>query len=114
MVELPTPAAWLEEQLLRRGWSQNEFARRAGIAASAVSRFVHQDCGVQTAVDIANALNTPVAFTLALIGKTPPPATMEHVEAETLGLIYSRLDDDRRRMLIEYARFLDVQNSRRK
>ena len=112
-VLLPTPAEWLKEQLDRRHWSNNEFARHAGIAQSAVTRFIRGECGCDTAISIANALNVSPALTLALLGKTPAPPSMQAVEADSLAYIYATLSPERRRMLFDYAEYLKAQQDRR-
>lgn len=110
---LPTPAEWLQEQLDRRHWTQNEFARYAGIAQSAVTRFTSGTAGCDIAIRIANALNVSPALTLALLGKTPPPPSMQAVETETLAYLYTALDEAGREQLMLFADYLRTQQTRR-
>jgi transcriptional regulator with XRE-family HTH domain len=108
--ELSSPDVWLAEQLKKLHMSQNEFARAAGVASSALTNFASGNCGAQTAVDIANYLGIPATITLALIGKVPPPAATLRADAELLAHIYTRLDDERRSALMNYAEFLRAQS----
>lgn len=105
-VELPTPRAWLDEQLKRLQISQNELARRAGLAQSQVHSFAKGTCGTEAAVKIANALNVPATITLALIGKVPPPAKWSDVDADSIAHVYRQLDDEDRQAVMALAQFL--------
>ncbi|HIP73096.1 MAG TPA: hypothetical protein EYH05_17085 [Anaerolineae bacterium] len=107
MVEqLPSPKEWLDTELEKMGISRNEFGHRYRIATSAIHKFTIGECGAQTAVNIANALNVSPAYTLALIGKAPPPPSMEFADIDKLAHIFGSLDNEARQMLLSYAEFL--------
>lgn len=102
-----SPEEWLNEQYEKLHISQNEFARRAGIASSALSNFAAGTCGCQTPIDIANYLGIPATIPLSLVGKVPPPPSSS--EAELISYKYQKLDSGRRQMLMNYADFLRSQ-----
>ena len=107
-MELQDPAVWLNEQMKRQKLSQNEVARKAGIASSTLTQFSAGKAGEEAAVKIANFFNVPTQLTLAMMGLAPPPPTYASAEAQSLCLIYDRLDDERRVQLVSFARFLTV------
>lgn len=106
-----TPEEWLNEQYEKLHISQNEFARRAKISSSSLSNFASGNCGYQTPIDIANFLGIPATIPLALVGKVPPPPSWTTAEAELISYIYQKLDDERRKMLMNYAEYLRGQMS---
>ncbi len=105
-VELPTPRQWLEVELEKRSISQNELARRAGLAHSQVFEFAEGRAGADAAVRIANALGIPATITLALLGRVPPPARWSDVDSEEIAHIYRLLGEEDQRALLEFADFL--------
>lgn len=110
--DLPTPDKWLNEQLEKLHITQNEFARRHNISSSALSNFTSGQCGAQTAVNIANALGVPATYTLALVGKVPPPPAQESANADLISHIYQRLDEQRQAELLSFAEYLRAQSKR--
>lgn len=113
-VELPTPRQWLEVELEKRAISQNELARRAGLAHSQVFEFAEGRAGADAAVRIANALGIPATMTLALLGRVPPPARWSDVESDDMAHIYRMLGEEDRRILMEFADFLRQKHLQRR
>lgn len=106
---LPNPGEWLNAQMEKLHITQNEFARRAKISSSALTNFASGDCGPQTAINIANYLGIPATHTLAMVGFVPPPPSYDSVNVELISYIYQRLDDGRRKELMNYADYLRAQ-----
>lgn len=105
-VEMPTPRIWLDEQLEKWSISQNELARRAGVAQSQVHEFAEGQSGAETAVRIANALGMSADIPLALLGRVPPPARWSDVKSDEIAHIYRLLDEEDRQTLFNFAEFL--------
>ena len=72
--------AWLSEELDRRGWSQSELARRAGVSQFAVSSVIsgNRNAGAEFCIKIAQALNEPPEKLLRLSEILPPLPASEN------------------------------------
>lgn len=64
---------WLLKELNRRGWSQADLAREAGLTRGGVSLLISQNRmpGVETVVGIARAFNLPTDEVLRAAGLQP-------------------------------------------
>ncbi len=92
---------WLKGELKIRGWSQSEFAKRAGgIAQSTVSTWIKGGIpNLDGYVAIAQALEIPLQAVLVAAGKVEavPPEVAE--EAEMIRIIRGLGEDERRIVL---------------
>lgn len=103
-------AAWLSEEMHKRGWSARELAARAGVAHSSIGRALDPDperaVGVQVATAIAKALGLPqeVVLRRAKILERRPEMTYE---TQFLVNVYERLAAvGRQDELMNYAEYL--------
>jgi transcriptional regulator with XRE-family HTH domain len=66
-------ATWLVEEIAKRGWSQAEFARRAGMSAASVSRVLsgEHNAGEDFIAGTARAFGVPLESVMRLAGKLP-------------------------------------------
>ena len=64
------PTTWLSKELYKRGWSQSELARRAGISQQTISAIINarNKPSTQTSKAIAKALNLPLQIVLENLG----------------------------------------------
>ena len=65
---------WLLDQLKRRGWSQRELARRAGLPQASVSKSLtgERNATADTCVKVAGALDVSPILVLTKAGIIPP------------------------------------------
>lgn len=96
---------WIREELEKRGWSQNELARRAGITSGAMSFVMTgmRNPGPELCQGIARALDIPeiVVFEHAgLIG----PARGEELTLRELWEIVSEMSIEEQRATLAYVR----------
>lgn len=93
---------WLVEELQKRGWTQSEFARRAGITAPTVSRVLSGDNnpGEEFARGVGRAFGMPVESVLRLVGKLPEAVEMLP-EAREWSARLLELNPDRRAVAIQ-------------
>ena len=78
---------WLIEKIEDRGWSYNEFARRANLSSGGVSRVLskHTNPGYEFAVKTAFALEIPIETVLRKTNLIPPGRkTPEEYQTDTI------------------------------
>lgn len=77
---------WFRHQLTVRGWSQSDFARRAGIAPGQVSNWATgvRNPGLPSAQLIADTLGVDVDVVLTRLGLDPVSARPADERVETL------------------------------
>lgn len=85
---------WFKHQLTQRGWSQSDFARRAGIAPGQVSNWTTgvRRPGLDSAQLIADTLGVPVEVVLMRLGLDPHALKPVDERAESLINELRRLD----------------------
>lgn len=100
--------AWLASELDRRGWSNSELARRAGISQAIVSRVLSGDreAGSDFCVKVALALNESPEKLLRLAGILPTPADSDDPTLTEIHNLVDNLPPAKRRDALRYLRFL--------
>jgi len=98
---------FLNQQLIERGWSKSELARRAGVSTTQTTDVLNQRAnpGADFCIAIARALGEPPERLLRLAGILPqlPPAVAEEREALDL---FRRLSSELRRAIMDTMRSL--------
>lgn len=99
--------AWMEEARIRRGWTQAELARRAGVSQAAISRVMSgtRGVGVELCRSIADALGVPEKEALRAAGLLKDDAEPAPGQDE-MAYIYAHLPPEQQEHLRDYARFL--------
>lgn len=83
-------AAWIRRQLVRREWSQADFARRLGVATGQVSEWStgKRVPSPESCIRIADVFNADPNDVLTLAGHRPPdPAPDDGPRAELVALV---------------------------
>jgi len=94
---------WLEQQMLRRGWTVSELARRADLKPASLSRILNgtRDAGLDACIGIAKALGISVdAVVRKAYPHKLPPLTEDQTDAkELLHYFYPLPAGDRKRVI---------------
>ena len=98
--------AFLNEELKKRGWSQNELARRSGLSHTSIIQVMtgKRGAGIKFIQGVSHALNVPVEQLLRVAGIIEPPPNDEVVWALTA--VARRLNEGNQQKLLEYAQLL--------
>lgn len=100
-------ASWLSDELKKRGWSQREAARRAGLPQSSVSKTISRERNPTSdiCIRLAQALDVPPEQVLRLAGILPPlPASEDSTLQELIDLTRNLPPEDQKEIL-EYVQF---------
>lgn len=98
---------WLLCELEKRGWSQNELGRRAGLTSGTISNAIN---GVRTPTNdtlksIARALKVPKETVFREAGVLP--SVPDRTEQQVLLIhLFESMTDQQREMLISQARWI--------
>lgn len=106
-------SAWLMAELEKRGWTNSELARRAGVVPSTVSMILsnQKQPGLDFCIGVARALGELPESILRRAGLLPPlPAAVE-MENEVLQ-IYRTLPITQRRTILSMLRALAPREAR--
>lgn len=97
---------WLNNELLQRGMSNNELARRAGMSSANMSKAMTGKISItfDFCAGVARALGYPPEFVFRKAGLLPPLANPDGVKS--LVDIANHLDGDDLVLLVRFARFL--------
>ena len=92
MVDRITFGQWLQTEREKRGWSQSEFARKAGKDRAVISKIESGGAlpAVETYISLANALNISPITLLRKAG-IMPDATTDQVRMEDWDYLLSQL-----------------------
>ena len=97
---------WLGNELLKRGWTQSELARRANIHRGTISNIVsgERKAGLDTCLSIAQALQLPADIVLEKAGHL---AKKEKTTSETeeMAYLFEQLSPQDREEILELLRF---------
>lgn len=98
---------WLLNELKKRGWSQSELAKRAGLAPSTISNIFNANKGLGevSLSAIAKALNVPTEIVFRAAGFLPKAHIMTEQKEEILYL-FDKLSEQEKKDAIRYLRFL--------
>jgi transcriptional regulator with XRE-family HTH domain len=98
---------WLSTEAHKRGWSQNELARRAGKGSSTMSMIAsgQNKPGYNFCIAVARALSLPGEEVLRRAGLLPPVAPAIEERDEVLGIL-GRLNESARRIVLAMLRGL--------
>lgn len=99
-------AEWLRVQLLMRGWTQAELAKRGGIQASSVSQVINGTRGVGTefCLAVARAFRIPAAEVYREAGLLPPAP--EQVALRRIWALLQTMNAAQLEEVDHYARYL--------
>ncbi|GIK37602.1 MAG: hypothetical protein BroJett011_14350 [Chloroflexota bacterium] len=101
-------AAWLSEELKRRGWSQREAARRAGLSQASVAKPIsgERKASAEICVKLALALGESPEKVLRLAGILPPLPGGENEQTikEVVDILKNMPPEDRQDVL-DFARY---------
>lgn len=104
---MSTFANWLEAEMARRGWSQAELGRRAGVPRGTINNIVmnSRNPGVDVCKAIAKALDLPDITVLRKAGILKKVPKRDE-QIEKWDHIFNQAEDeDERRRLMEVAQF---------
>lgn len=97
---------WVTEQRERRGWSQNELARRMGISSGRLSMILTEQRGFKDDFcrDLARALGLPEIVVFVQAGLMSETANTEELTLRELYAILSDLPVEEQRAILAEAR----------
>lgn len=98
---------WLLNEINKRGWSQAELARRAGIPRQIISNYINRQRekpDSDVLVSISRALNLPPETVFRAAGLLPPVSPDTEYQKEFLHLL-SQLSPQEREEILELLRF---------
>ncbi len=103
-------STWLDNELLKRNWSQSELARRAGVTRSGINGVIigSRNPGTDLCEAIARALRLPPEEVFRAAGILPPVTPDTRLSAE-MEYLLARLTPARREEVLNYIRFLAQQ-----
>lgn len=101
---------WLKKELIRRGWSQRELARRSGLAHAYIASIIRGDkpLTVNFCFSMAEALNEPVWKLLLMAGfvKDVPEEVIQDEELRLVVKIFNNLKSSSKKEAISYLQWL--------
>ena len=98
-------SVWIVTEIEKRGWSQRELARRAGVSQAQVNNVINEaaNAGADFCVSVARALDHSPEEIMRLAGILPPrPERDRYLEA--MESIWGRLPNERKGDLVLIAR----------
>ncbi len=101
-------AAWLAAQLQRKGWTQADLAREAGLSRQAISYYMSKKSkypGAEPLAAVCKALGVPYEQALQALGHIPAD-TPQTAESREAAFIVAHLPDDRRTEAMRYLRYI--------
>lgn len=100
-------ADWLQKELDKKGWSQNELAKRAGISRGAVNHVLNgsRQPGTDLCLGVARALkiSPEIVFRKA---ELLPPASEEDPLLDRANYLLSQLPPEKQEEMIDYLEML--------
>lgn len=106
---------WLEEKLREMGWKPADLARAANIRYATLSRILNgqRNAGPDVCLAVARALKVPPEKVFRRAGLLPPlPASEDDATLKELQDIAQQLSLEKRREVLEYARWRYEQQER--
>ena len=105
---------WLSGELNRRGWSQNELGRRAGISQFAISSVLSgkRSPGAGFCVKIAAPLEVSPVYVLQLAGILPQdvelPPDIDSATTQEIFTLLRNLPPEKREEALQFLKFLAI------
>ena len=99
---------WLNTETSRRGWSQSELSRRAGLVSSAISMVMsgQRGPGTEFCLGLARAFQITPEEVFRRAGLLPPlPAASDLSLVQQIGELIRRLPEEERGEILDYARY---------
>lgn len=98
---------WINGEIKKKGWSNNELARRAGMSSSGMSRVLTGENKItwEFCYQVAQALKEPPEKLFRLAGLLPPAPPERDQLIQEITDILKQLTQAERKDLLEYARF---------
>ena len=96
---------WLNEELIKRNWSQADLARKSGLTTAGISRLVTNDRkpGPEACMSIAKAFNYHPEIVFRAAGLLPPKPEFE-IDMDEWRFVLAKLSERDRAELMEIAR----------
>ena len=110
-------AQWLQTEMNRRGWSQSDCARAAGLNRAVINKLLNGRCKPQptTLMAIAAAFRITVETAYWAAGLLPPSAVLDDITAEMM-YVFHRIQSPQRKataLSLLKALVLEEENERR-
>jgi len=104
---------WLNAEMVTRGWSQSDLARRSGLHRAVISKILSDSSKPipETCRALAVALKLPIEQVYRAAGLLPPKAKTDEL-AERAEHLYNLLAPENQRKALEYLEFLKIQEER--
>lgn len=105
---------WLNAEMITRGWTQSELARRSGLHRAVISKILSDSSKPtpETCRALAVALKLPVEQVYRATGLLPYKAKTDEL-AERAEHLYNLLAPENQRKALEYLEFLKIQEERK-
>jgi transcriptional regulator with XRE-family HTH domain len=99
-------AEWVRGELEKRGWSQNELARQAGLTSAGISRMMTgmRDPGVDLCQGIARAFGIPQIIVFERAGLLSPSLSSTAISLRELWALMRNLPISEQRAIVAEAR----------
>ena len=91
-------AEWLQMEMNKRGWSQSDCARAAGLNRAVINKLLNGRCRPQptTLMAIAGAFRIPVETAYRAAGLLPPTSGLDEITAEMMH-VFHRIQSPQRK-----------------
>ncbi len=98
---------WLQNEIDKRGWSQADLAREAGLSRGAVGNVLRQerDPGKEFLIGISRALHIPPEEIFRIAGFLPETRDEDPLAKEAAYLV-GLLPEEQKQVVVDYIRFL--------
>lgn len=98
---------WLQQEMKKRGWSQADLAREAGLSRGAVGNVLRQERepGKGFLIGIAQALRLPPEEVFRIAGILPDTNEDDSYAKEAAHLV-GLLPEEKKQIAVDYIRFL--------
>ena len=106
---------WLNDEIMRRGWSQAELARRSGISRQAISNYITGRILTpddQALRSIARGLGYSAEEMYRIAGILPQEQKPNSISRAVLHIL-SQLPEDQQEDILNYAEYLSAKNARK-
>lgn len=102
-------ATWLEHEMVERGLSQSELARRGGLTPTAINKVLSRERrpGVDLCRGIARAFNMQDVDVMRLAGLAAPDPSTDAPGLRELISRFSQLSDEDQEAVLRHVRALD-------
>lgn len=104
-------AEWLQVEIDKRGWSQSDCARAAGLNRAVINKLLNGRCRPQptTLIAIAGAFKIPPEMAYRAAGLLPPSPGQDDITAELMYVFNSIQNPQRRTTAISLLKALVIE-----